>query len=217
MKMKNIIRNSYKLGAGLIVAFALASCGSELSPGVEYMPDMYRSPSIEPYVDNAEYGYPDSMTTRQPVNGTIPRGDYRPFSYPNTMEGYELAGQTLVNPFPYNEEIIDEGKELYGYFCMHCHGKKGDGKGTITNPVYGAVPSYSDGTPNRRGGRAMNQMKAGHIYHTIMYGLNAMGPHASQTTVEERWKIVRYVQYLQGNGNAADTAATNADTTAVHN
>ena len=36
----------------------------------------------------------------------------------------------------------------------------------------------------------MNQLTAGHIFHSITYGLNAMGPHASQLSEEERWKIV---------------------------
>ena len=45
----------------------------------------------------------------------------------------------------------------------------------------------------------MMDMKAGHIYHTIMFGLNAMGPHSSIINEEERWKIIMYVQTLQGN------------------
>jgi hypothetical protein len=43
----------------------------------------------------------------------------------------------------------------------------------------------------------MNQLKPGHLFHAITYGLNAMGPHASQLTEDERWKIVLYVQELQ--------------------
>jgi len=97
--------------------------------------------------------------------------------------------------------------------CKHCHGAKGDGKGSITNPVYGAVPSYSDATPNRRGNRAMKDLRAGHIYHTIMFGLNAMGSHASQINEEERWKIVMYVQTLQGNKKAAEEPAQVAEVT----
>ena len=44
----------------------------------------------------------------------------------------------------------------------------------------------------------LNQLKSGHIFHAITYGLNAMGPHASQITEQERWKIVLHVQKLQG-------------------
>ena len=39
-----------------------------------------------------------------------------------------------------------------------------------------------------------HRTQEGHIFHAITYGLNAMGPHASQITEEERWKIVLYVQ-----------------------
>ncbi|MEQ8324885.1 MAG: cytochrome c [Vicingaceae bacterium] len=179
------------------ISLALWACNPE-SPGVEYMPDMYRSPAIESYVDNDEYGNTNKMSARLPVAGSIPQG-FAPFGIPGSLEGYESSGEQLMNPLPKSTENIAQGKELYGYFCKHCHGAKGDGKGSITNAIYGAVPSYSDTTPNRRGGRSMSQLKEGHIYHTIMYGLNAMGPHSSQINQEERWKIIMYVQTLQGN------------------
>ena len=44
----------------------------------------------------------------------------------------------------------------------------------------------------------MKELTEGHIYHTIMYGLNAMGPHSSLIREQDRWKIVAYVQTLQG-------------------
>lgn len=44
----------------------------------------------------------------------------------------------------------------------------------------------------------MKQLTEGHIYHTIMYGLNSMGPHSSLIREQDRWKIVAYVQTLQG-------------------
>ena len=40
----------------------------------------------------------------------------------------------------------------------------------------------------------MNELKAGHIFHAITYGVGNMGPHASQITEEERWLIVNYIQ-----------------------
>ena len=47
----------------------------------------------------------------------------------------------------------------------------------------------------------MSELKDGNIYHAITFGLNAMGPHASQLTQEERWKIVHYVNVLQKRSN----------------
>jgi mono/diheme cytochrome c family protein len=187
----------------LLISMAFWACNNK-GPGLEYMPDMYRSPAIDVYVDNNEYGNTEVKSVREPVKGTIPVG-FQPFGIPNTPEGYEVAGTTLTNPFEATEANLAEGKVLYGYMCKHCHGAKGDGKGTITNPVYGAVPSYSDKLPSRRGGRSMSELKPGHIYHTIYYGLNAMGPHSSIISNEERWKIILYVQTLQGNDNVTKT------------
>lgn len=203
---KNLVLKTF---TGSAIVFSMMACNPE-SPGLEYMPDMYRSPAVEAYVDNSEYGNTEIQSVRKPVVGTIPRG-YKPYAYPNSLEGYEASGAEMINPLEVNEKNLAAGKVLYTSMCSHCHGKKGDGKGSITHPVYGAVPSYADATPNRRGGRAMKDLKAGHIYHTIMYGLNAMGPHASQINGEERWKIILYVQTLQGSEKESETAKTSEE------
>ena len=72
------------------------------------------------------------------------------------------------------------------------------GGGSIHHPVYSAVPHYNDGKMLRRPECSNEcELKAGHIFHSLTYGLNAMGPHSSQLSEEERWKIVLYVQELQ--------------------
>ncbi|MFT6165415.1 MAG: mono/diheme cytochrome c family protein [Vicingaceae bacterium] len=189
--MKRIINTIFMATIGTMFFVA---CEDPQSPGLEYMPDMYRSPAIEIYVD---YEFPDSSTARKAPIGSIPQG-YKPYAYPNTNEGYEMAGQQLSNPLLLTEKTIKEGQKLYTSFCAHCHGKKGLGKGSIQNAIYGAVPSYADETPNRRGNRSMKELTEGHIYHTIMFGLNAMGPHSSLIRENDRWEIVAYVQTLQG-------------------
>ena len=93
-----------------------------------------------------------------------------------------------------------EGKELYGMFCAHCHGKNGEngqGEGTIVE-YFSNAPAFSDNiAPRIRSGTPMSELKPGHIYHTIYYGYESMGPHASLLTDEERWKIVYYISELQ--------------------
>jgi mono/diheme cytochrome c family protein len=167
----------------------LSSCGSDSDPGYEFMPNMYRSASLETYGENAVNG----MNAFLPVEGTIARGHLSGFNYDGTTEGY-LASGNAVNPIENNEENLAEGKALYGMFCEHCHGATGAGDGTITHAIYSAVPHYNDDKLLRRAGVPMNELKAGHIFHAITYGLNAMGPHATQITEEERWKITLYVQ-----------------------
>src|SRR5690606_23586288 len=112
----------------ILMLAVLTSCEDSNSPGVEFMPDMYRSPALEPFVD---YVYTDSMTSRTPPVGSIPRG-FMTYPFENTNEGFEMAGEKLKNPFKPTEKLLKEGQVLYTSFCAHCHGAKGDGAGTIT-------------------------------------------------------------------------------------
>jgi mono/diheme cytochrome c family protein len=179
----------------LLVVILLSACVKDTSkPGYEFMPDMYLSPSLEIYGSNSYFE--DSLNARLPVEGTMPRG-FISFDYDNTVEDYLSAGNDLLNPMEVTEENLNSGKKLFQMFCAHCHGINGDGKGSITHPVYSAIPSYTDDLMIRRTGGTMKDLKAGNIYHAIYYGLNAMGPHNSQLTNEERWLITMYVQELQ--------------------
>ena len=190
----------------ICILVLLSACGDSASdgrkltkhPGYEYMPNMYRSPSYETYSENPNFT--NNSTAREPVEGTIPRG-FMPFEYENSLDDYLRAGRDLSNPLLNSTENIEQGKALYGMFCAHCHGKKGDGKGSVNHPLYSAVPSYSDDVGLRRSGTTMQKLSDGHIYHAITYGLNAMGPHASQITSEERWKIIMYVNELKQQTN----------------
>ncbi|MCB0480144.1 MAG: c-type cytochrome [Flavobacteriales bacterium] len=177
------------MGAALVAAFVFDSCKSDPnSPGIEYMPDMYRSPSFETYGENLFYG-DTVMSARLPASNTIPRGmDYLPYALPNSFDGY-MASDSLKNPVANSPESIAKGKELYDRFCKHCHGKSGQGDGPIpTNSEYPPPPSYS---------KQLKDLSEGKMFHSITYGKNLMGAHASQLTKTERWTIIRYVQTLQ--------------------
>lgn len=189
--------------ATVSLTVALASCTSDpQSPGIEYMPDMYRTPALEPYSGNSNYA--DSMEARIPAEGSIAQG-YIPYGIPNTNEGYELAGNILKNPLLSSDVTLSEGKEIYTKFCTHCHGKEGKGDGlTVTAGGHPPPPAYDSQT--------LKNLPEGKMFHTITYGKNLMGPHASQLNVEERWKVIRYVQTLQGNeANAEETTAEGAE------
>ena len=205
-------QHSYKIKFACSCAFAglllagFTSCGVKdpNSPGVEFMPDMYRSPSLEVYgtqvIDNDTV---HSTSARMlPVKGSIARG-YIPYAYPNTPEGYENAGANLHNPLAAQsrEKYELEGEKLYGKFCVHCHGATGDGDGKVGAKLPGAPPSYSG---------ALKNLSEGKIFHSITYGKGLMGPHASQLTQEERWKLVYYVQKLQGPKETAPADSTKA-------
>lgn len=209
---------------GFLSVISLVSCTENPnSPGVEFMPDMYRSTGYEAYlkkfdIDSADFfernldklGYdevPDSfklaliqdvqelykvfnggLITRKPVKGTIPQGK-KPFTI---KKGDRSQAKAIKMPIPYTESSATiEGKAYYEIFCVHCHGSKGQGKGSLVKKeLFLKPPAYNSGSTK--------DLTPGEIYYTIYYGKGMMGSHASQIVEEKRWKIVQYVQTLQG-------------------
>ncbi len=195
----------------------LTACGAgENDPGLEFAPNMYHSVPYDPlkqiteegageYAElldenSDEYGeYYNSnplnkdamnsiMTMRTPPANTVRRDTYLPYRIPK--DSLALAAATVTNPLPDSEEVLKGGKELYERFCDHCHGAKGLGaeEGSV-GEVFAGVPSYTSA--------AVKNVSGGHIFHVITQGKGRMGAHGSQISVEDRWKIVRYVQTLQ--------------------
>lgn len=198
------------LTSAVVGTMLVTSCSNNpLSPGVEYAPDMYRGPALEAYGISPIYG--DSMASRKPVEGTIPRFNdetlpfYEPYAYPNTNEGYEAAGLGLTNPIPATPENLEKGKKVYTNFCVHCHGDIGDGNGILVQrDKFAGVPSYF--------GATLKDLPVGKMYHTIYYGKNMMGSHASQINYNERWQVIRWVEKLRADGLGS---TTQADTSAA--
>lgn len=177
--------------------------------GVEYAPQMYHSTPYEPlsqvqseeagaWLDsNPEDGHgefynsnpynPYKMNMREPVANTIKRGTYIE-SNQIAADDYAAAEATLMNPYAENKDVLKQGKALYERFCQHCHGEKGMGDGLV-GKVYKGVTAYNSAT--------VKDKEAGHVFWVITNGKGRMGSHASQISVDDRWKIVTYVQTLQ--------------------
>lgn len=189
---RNYLNIITKLTVAIAAIVSISSCKEEGGLAPEYMPDMYRSPSIETYVDYGEVRgeltneeMVNKSNALEPVKGTIARG-YMPYAYENSPEGYELAGQNLKNPIPYSEDVVNDGKELFGMFCVHCHGDKGQGDGTLVQrDKFPPIPTKF--APSL-------ELPEGKMFHTITYGKGLMGAHASQLNQEERWKLVHYIR-----------------------
>jgi len=195
--------------ATLIIAVAMmTSCTTDPnSPGVEYMPDMYRSPAVEAYVDYGEDPYyvteevaaeqRRTMSARRPVAGSIAfKGDDKafglPYAYANTPEGYELAGEELKSPLITTASNIEAGAANFELMCTHCHGLEGKGDGAISrNGHIMGIPDFSI---------KLKDLPEGKMYHTLIYGKGLMGSHASQISQKGLWQIIQYVQVLQNGG-----------------
>ncbi len=193
-----MMNSIYKpIAIAAIAMLALVSCKSDPnSPGVEYMPDMYRGPAYETYST-----YQGSKpSARNPAVGAIPRNPtgfnesdiiFAPYLLPATDSGYARAA-TIKNPLAYNQTNVENGKRLYGIYCQHCHGEKGDGNGTLVESgKFGGVPSYYE---------EVKDLPVGKMFHTITYGKGVMGSHAGQVNPKERWQLIQWVEQLRAAG-----------------
>ena len=210
MNKVNILLFRYSI-AVLFISVAVSCIKHQDSPGFEYVDDMFRSQAIEAYIDYGLVGdktndsLKNSLSARKPVKGTIAYNQNKnvsqtnmPFNYGSSEEERIKAGEEVFLPEHYyssseiQEANIAEGKRLYGLFCAHCHGDKGNGDGkVITVGGYPAAPPAYNTLKDR---------KPGSVFHTITYGKNAMGPHASQLNKDERWKVSMYVRTMQFDG-----------------
>lgn len=217
-KVKQIISLMAVFGC---VAIASTSCGKKdkNSPGVEFMPDMYRSPSLETNmayvtIENGVETGDTLQANRMPTEGTIPRG-FMPYPYTNDTSGYANAGRYLRNPFPSNAANLAEGEELYVKFCTHCHGATGGADGLVAAKLSGAPPSYT--------GPVLMALSEGKMFHSIYYGKGIMGAHAPLVSKAEIWKIILHIQKLQhpngvevASAPVADSVATGAAKVPAH-
>ena len=208
--MENYFNNSVKLTVvAAIISFS--SCREKNGLAPEYMPDMYRSPSIETYVDYGELrgkqgndSLRNTLTARKPVAGTIHRG-FTPYPFENSIAGYNEAGEKLKSAIPYTEESIAKGKELYGMFCVHCHGTTGQGNGSLVErEVFPPLPVKFNESLT---------LSEGKMFHTITFGKGLMGSHASQLNQEERWQLIHFIrtEFMKKDPNAVvvqDTITT---------
>ncbi|MEH3114050.1 cytochrome c [Pedobacter terrae] len=189
-------KNKFVYTAFLAIAFAatFSACKDKRSTGLEYARNMYDPIAYNP--DQPNKNFKDGKTAQLPPAHTKPVGFTEYDEYPNTKEGYEAAGVSMVNPLPVDTVNLAQGKHLFTVFCSPCHGDKGDGQGHLVKiEKFSGVPAYQTGASSRGGN--MVDLTAGKIYHTITYGVNNMGSHASQISPTDRWKVVMYVQQLQ--------------------
>jgi mono/diheme cytochrome c family protein len=170
----------------------ITSCKDKRSTGWEYAPNMYEHIAYDP--DQPNPNFKDGKSAQTPPAGTSPVG-FVPFDYPNSKDGYEKAGAEVKSPLPQTKENFADGQVLFEHFCSPCHGMQGLGDGLVVVHGFPAPPSYSSGQSSRGG--AMKDLSDGKIYHTITYGVNAMGSYASQLAPDERWKVIMYVHHLQ--------------------
>lgn len=178
--MKSLNKLTLVLGLSTI----LTSCYNKENPNYQYFPDMYESVSYETYSESD--AFPGGKEGLLLPDGVVKRG-FTPYEYPNTNEGYELAKLNSISPLDSLAKNSEKAVELFNIYCAICHGEKGDGQGNLAKrEKFNGVPSFKD-----------RNITEGSIFHVETYGLNAMGSHANQLSIEERWMVASYVMKLK--------------------
>ncbi len=188
--------------------------------------DMQDQPKMKPYRGTSFFG--DGTSMRQPIDGTIPRGQLRTDTEYFTGKKARAAGATATPatqqtagtqtntfpddvdtfPFPVTKEVVDRGRERYEIFCSACHGLTGNGDGMIVRRGFRRAASFNDDR--------LRQAPVGHFFDAITNGWGAMPSYASQIPVQDRWAIITYIRALQlSQQNPAAASASPAAPTSV--
>jgi mono/diheme cytochrome c family protein len=155
--------------------------------------DMHDQPKYSPLEKSAFFN--DGRASRQPVEGTVARGQLRLDDHlytgrlpqPAGTEG--AADYVTTFPFEIDEAAMDRGEQRYNVFCSPCHDQVGYGNGMVVRRGFRRASSFHD--------ERLQEAPVGYFYDVISNGFGAMSSYASQIPVEDRWKIIAYVRALQ--------------------
>jgi len=189
-------------------------------PRVHLFLDMDKQPRLNTQT-RAEV-FRDERSMRQPVEGTVARGDlraadhlYRGFQGQRPSAGPENEGEqgasgdgqsaepSYYDDYPeeieLTEDFLKRGQEQFNTYCYPCHGKAGYGDGPVhqrCGPLMQTTET-SWTQPTSLHTDAVRDRSEGYIYDVITNGVNNMPPYGAQIEVEDRWAIVAYVRALQ--------------------
>ncbi|MGA8072351.1 MAG: cytochrome c [Candidatus Acidiferrales bacterium] len=161
--------------AAMLAAGALGGCRL----------DMHLQPRYNPY-DPSDF-FSDGRSARQPVAGTVARGELRIDEqlYTGKVDG-KLAD---TFPFPITANDILRGQQRYNIYCSPCHDYTGSGRGMIVQRGFPPPPSYHIDR--------LRQAPVGHFFDVMTNGFGAMYSYASRISPEDRWRIAAYIRALQ--------------------
>lgn len=234
--MNKIVKIIGKASMLVVTGFAIGSCTANPdSAGLEYMPDMYRSPAIEPYVDYGEVrGRVDEtkvavQSALTPPSNTIPfygtnkeeviymlpyfRKPSPVFASTHGLFGWEFTSNTEAD-YEYNQAATDLNPLKLTAENTEMIFKKGK-ELYVSNCMHchgekgdGNGPMVLSGAYSGVPNYAdKSTLSDGQMFYSIYYGKGSMGSHASLIDKKEIWILVHYIRKFQN----ADYGTFSAD------
>ena len=207
-----------------IIMLGLGSCVSNPdSSGLEYMPDMYRTPSIEPYVDYGEIRGRENMKYKMSLSALTPPRHTVPY-YGGKKDSVEIS---IMLPYRSPNISFRETHGLFDLFDFSLEDEYTKAKDDI-NPLiltnknssemlmkgkelYTAMCQHCHGEKGDGNGPMAlsgayvgvpayadrSSLYDGQIFYSIYYGKGMMGAHNSLVSKKEIWTLVHYVRQFQ--------------------
>jgi hypothetical protein len=147
--------------------------------------DMHDQPRYEALEKSDFFG--DGRASRQPVEGTVARGQLREDAHLFTGRVNGELAATL--PLEVTPELLARGRERYDIFCSPCHDRLGTGRGMVVRRGFRQPTSFHD--------ERLRAALPGHYFDVMTNGFGSMSSYASQVPVHDRWAIAAYIRALQ--------------------
>ena len=113
-----------------------------------------------------------------------------------------VGGKQAKNPLTATTENIEAGKQIFGYYCVECHGRDGQNTGVpFATAMSPPVPSLASADIQR--------YTDGQLKWIIENGIFPSGMPASKGTLndDEIWHIVIYLRHLPRAGSLGEPRA----------
>jgi mono/diheme cytochrome c family protein len=171
-----------------------------------WWPQMKWQIAVQPFEQDGRPGdEPVVPGGRMPPEGTVPVG--------MPVKGSEISaaeGAALANPNPPTLASLENGREQFRVFCSPCHGPGGGGDGPVAGPPYGKGPFVGVLPITGPIGKALTgAFTDGHLFTVISQGVRRM-PSYKRIPPSDRWDIVNYLRYLNGQVPGPQPAAQTA-------
>ncbi|MFM7661189.1 MAG: c-type cytochrome [Bacteroidota bacterium] len=192
------------------------------SAGLEYMPDMYRSPAIEAYVDYGEVRGKEKSALKTKLSAMTPPLGTIPYYGSNTED------ITLMLPYfrnPSSEFWITHGLRDFKFSGQNEYElAKEDTQNPLTltpqnaekilkegKEIYSSKCMHCHGEKGDGNGPMVTSgayngvpnyadrigVSNGQMFYSIYYGKGSMGAHGSMLDKKEIWTLIHYVRKLQ--------------------
>ena len=95
--------------------------------------------------------------------------------------------ESLINPLPRTQAVIDRGRKGYGFHCIQCHGPRFDGKATVGQSFF-PLPADLLSSP------VLNQ-KDGELFAKVSLGYKRQPPLWATIAREDLWAVIHFLRF----------------------